>query len=179
MATVSEIAALRGNYGDQLLTVTFSCLQGNATAATVDGPRGTMSGVTFAAPLAKGDLVKLSTACTWSVIKCAADDNSVLGVLVSDPVSSLNVTETQANQITNKNLSTGVIQVWGVMIREVVLESGNAALAIGNYLKTGATTVNRFDKKASGSNMTLALADAAANSGDTVPALFGWYGDLT
>lgn len=177
MATTSAINALRGGFGDGLLTVTFQCLEGNATASTVVGTRGSMGGVSYAAPIAKGDLVKLDTACTWACTKVAAGNNDLLGIVVSDPVGDLEATMTQANQITNKRLRTCVVQVFGTLIREVALASNNAALAIGDSVAHDDAQVNKFDKDGT-ANTTLALADAAGSSGDTVPVLFGWYGDL-
>lgn len=177
MATTSAISALRGGFGDNGLTITFQCIEGNATASTVVGTRGSMGGVSYVAPIAKGDLVKLTTACTWAVAKVAGNDQTLLGIVVSDPVGDLETTMTQANQITNKRLRTCVVRVLGHMVREVVLGTDNTAVAIGNSVAHHASQINKFNKDGT-ANTTLALADAAANSGDTIPVLFGFYGAL-
>jgi hypothetical protein len=174
---VSAIAALRGGFGDNGLTITFQCLEGNATASTVVGTRGSMGGVSYAAPIAKGDLVKLTTDCTWGVLPCAANDQGVLGVVVSDPVGDLEETMTQANQVTNKRLRTAVVLVFGQMVREVKTATNNTAIAIGDSVKHSATQVMKFDKDAT-ANQTLALHAVGATTEATFPVLFGWYGAL-
>ena len=179
MATESNIAALRGNFGDRTLTITFQALEGNATAATITGPRGDMSGVTYASPIVEGDLVKLSTTCAWGVERCAVGDMAVLGIAQHTPIGEMNQTMTQANMVTNKALRTVVVECFGVMTREVQLEAGNAAIAEGDYLTAGAVARNCFDKIGAGYTATVALADAAGASGDTIPALFGYFGLLS
>ena len=174
---VSAIAALSGGFGDNGLTITFQCLEGNATASTVVGTRGSMGGVSYAAPIAKGDLVKLTTDCTWGVLPAAANDQNILGVVVSDPVGDLEETMTQANQITNKRLRTAVVLVFGQMVREVKTASNNAAIAIGDSVKHSQTQVMKWDKDSS-ANQTLALHAVGATTEATFPVLFGWYGAL-
>jgi len=98
-------------------------------------------------------------------------------VLVSAPVGDLEITMTQATQITNKRLRTGVILCFGQMVREVDTASDCSALAIGNSVKHSATQVNKFDKDST-PNQTLALHASAAATTTTVPVLFGWYGAL-
>tara|TARA_R110002020_G_scaffold250371_1_gene464441 strand:+ start:16 stop:558 length:543 start_codon:yes stop_codon:yes gene_type:complete len=178
MATESNIAALRGNFGDRTLTITFQALEGNATASTITGPRGDMSGVTYAAPIAEGDLVKLSTTCAWGVEKAGAGDMAIIGIAQHTPIGEMNATMTQANMVTNKKLRTVVVEVLGLMTREVVLDAGNGAIAVGDYLTAGATA-QTFDKIGAGYTATLALADAGAASGDSIPALFGYCGLLS
>lgn len=176
MATVSNIAALRGNFGDKTLTITFQALEGNATGTTISGPRGDVTGVTYASPIAEGDFVKLSTNCSWGVEICAAGDMEVLGIAQHEPIGPLNETMTEANMITNKVLRTVVVEVFGTMTREVALEGANTICAIGDFLTSGATTRNCVDVIGAGYTTTIALADAAAASGDTIPVLYGWFG---
>ena len=179
MATVSNIGALRGNFGDRTLTITFQALEGNATGTTISGPRGDVTGVTYASPIAEGDFVKLSTNCTWGVEICAAGDTSIIGIAQHEPIGPVNATTTEANMITNKTLRTVVVEVFGTMTREVPLEAANTVCAIGSYLTAGATTRNTVDVIGTGYTTTLALADAAASSGDTIPVLWGWFGLMT
>ena len=184
MATESNIAALRGNFGDNTLTITFQAMEGAATATTISGPRGDMTGVTYAAPIAEGDLVALVPVDTtggaaWCVAKAAANTANPIGIAQHVPIGELNESMNQANQLTNKVLRTVVVEVFGIMTREVALEAANTAVDLGDYLTCGASTANAFDKLGSGYSTIVALADAAGSSGDTIPALFGYYGLLS
>lgn len=172
MATESAIKALHGNYEDRSLLVTFQCAEGNATATTIKGPRGDMKGVTYASPIAKGDFVKLSTAAVYTVAK--NDAAGLIGIAQSEPIGPVNATTTQATMVTDKTLRTVVVELFGACIREVKLEASNTAVAIGNYIAMH-TDGQTFDKSASATT-AVALADAAAASGDTIPVLFGYYG---
>ncbi len=174
MATESAIKALHGNYETDSLLVTFQCAEGNATAATIKGPRGDISGVTYAAPLAKGDLVKLSTAAVYTVEK--NDSADVLGIVQSEPLGPVNTTTSQANMVTDGTLRTVVVELFGRAIREVALQGSNTAVAIGDFIKLHSDG-QTFDKSSSATT-AIALADASGASGDTIPVLFGWYGDL-
>tara|TARA_R100000808_G_C2144369_1_gene152140 strand:- start:1068 stop:1628 length:561 start_codon:yes stop_codon:yes gene_type:complete len=184
MATESNIAALRGNFGDNTLTITFQAMEGDATATTISGPRGDVTGVTYGTPIAEGDLVELVPVDTtggaaWCVAQATATTANPIGIAQHVPIGELNETMTQANQVTNKVLRTVVVEVFGIMTREVVLEGANTAVDLGDYLTVGGTTINAFDKLGAGYSTIVALADAAASSGDTIPALFGYYGLLS
>lgn len=171
MATESAIKALSGNYEDRTLLVTFQVAEGTATATTVKGPRGDMKGVVYASPVAKGDFVKVSTAATYT---CAKNDGPIiLGIAQSEPIGPVNATTTQAAMITNKTLRTVVIELFGAMIREVPLAADAGAVAVGTPLTT-ADGQTFTDAGAAGG--AIALADAGATSGDTIPVLFGHYG---
>ena len=171
MATESAIKALSGNYEDRTLLVTFQVAEGNATAVTVKGPRGDMKGVTYAAPVAKGDFVKVSTAAAYT---CEKNDGPVfLGIAQSEPIGPVNVTTTQAAMVTAKTLRTVVVELFGAMVREVKLAGDAGAIAIGTPL-TSADGQTFTEVGAAGG--AIALADAGAASGDTIPVLFGHYG---
>lgn len=172
MATESAIKALSGNYEDRTLLITFQCAEGNATAATVKGPRGDMKGVTYAAPIAKGDFVKLSTDAVYTVAK--NDAAIVLGIAQSEPIGPVNVTTTQAAMITNKTLRSVVVEVFGHMIREVPLAADAGAIAVGTPLSTA--DGQTFTDAGVPTGRAIALADAGAASADTIPVLFGFFG---
>lgn len=174
MATESAIKALHGNYEDRVLLVTFQCAEGNATAATIKGPRGDMSGVTYASPIAKGDLVKLSTAAVYTVAK--NDAAVVLGIAQSEPIGPVNETTSQATMVTDGTLRTVVVELFGKCIREMTLDSNAGAISVGTYLTTadGQTVTDAGATK----ETMIALADASAASGDTIPVLLGFYGAL-
>jgi hypothetical protein len=174
MATESAIKALHGNYEDRVLLVTFQCAEGNATETTVKGPRGDMTGVTYASPIAKGDFVKLDTNAVYTVAK--NDAAIFLGIAQSEPIGPVNETTTQATMITDGTLRTVVVELFGTCIREVSLSGAAGAIAIGDYL-TSADGQTFTEVGATNTN-TIALADAAAASGDTIPVLFGFYGQL-
>ena len=171
MATESAIKALSGNYEDRTLLVTFQVAEGTATATTVKGPRGDMSGVVYAAPVAKGDFVKLSTAAAYT---CAKNDAAIiLGIAQSEPIGPVNTTTTQAAMVTAKTLRTVVVELFGSMIREVPLAAAAGAIAVGTPLTTADGQTFTEVGAAGGA---IALADAGAASGDTIPVLFGHYG---
>lgn len=174
MATESAIKALHGQYEDRTLLVTFQCAEGNATAATVKGPRGDMSGVTYAAPIAKGDFVKLSSAAVYTIAK--NDGPAVLGMVQSEPIGPVNETKTQAAMVGDGTLRTVVVELFGTMIREVALDANAGAISIGTFL-TSADGQTMTDVGAT-KERAVALADASAASGDTIPVLFGYYGAL-
>lgn len=174
MATESAIKALHGNYEDRVLLVTFQCAEGNATATTVKGPRGDMSGVTYAAPIAKGDIVKLDTAAVYTVAK--NDGTFMLGIAQSEPIGPVNATTTQATMVTDKTLRTVVVELFGQSIREMKLHSGAGAISVGTMLTTldGQTVTDVGATK----EVMVALADASAASEDTIPVLLGYYGSV-
>tara|TARA_R110001592_G_scaffold40193_1_gene132129 strand:- start:2974 stop:3498 length:525 start_codon:yes stop_codon:yes gene_type:complete len=174
MATESAIKALSGNYEDRTLLVTFQVAEGNATAVTVKGPRGDMSGVTYAAPVAKGDLVKISSAACYTVAK--NDGAVILGIAQSEPIGPVNVSTTQAAMVTAKTLRTVTVELFGKMIREVKLAADAGAVALGMPLTSA--DGQTFTDAGAGTNNCIALADAGAASGDTIPVLFGFYGAL-
>lgn len=167
---MAEIA----KYGRLGVRLPFKCNEGNMTIVTGRTIGGDLPVPTFANPIEDGDWVKLTA--DWEITKCAASDTEVLGQVIGRP-------EFEGQQPTASktwgNYDPRVVDVdcMAQAVRSVELEATNTEITIGNSVKPGTTTAQKFDKDAT-ANMTKALAAAAGSSGATIPVLFGYYGAL-
>ena len=162
-----------GKYGPQL---TFKANEGNMTVVMGDGIAGVMPLPTFASPLVKADgisagvFVKLSG--DMEVVACAAGDTNCIGITVDRPQFKGMQPTASANwgSYTPRIVT---VALFGSKVAMVNLEAANTAVTYGNYIKTGATTAQRFDKSAS-ATAKIALQSAAANTGALIAVLFGY-----
>lgn len=153
----------------------FKANQGNVTIATGRPVGGEMKVPVFATPFEIGDWVKLTG--DWTVSKCAATDTEAIGQVYAYPQwKGHEPTESQ----TWGNYEPQIVSIdtMAIAVRTVQLEAANSAISIGNCVKLGATTAQRFDK-ATVENGTRALVAADASSGAKIPVLLGFYGLLT
>lgn len=163
MAEIYDI----GSYG---ITVTMKAKEGNLTMTATQGVGGEVIRPSLAAPIVKGDAVKLADDMT--VEKCAAGD-SPIGFAVADPENWIN--EPTANAADGAyERRTVSIQLLGRTIKTVPLEAANTKVSVGDKIKVGATTYGCYDK-GTATNNSVALEAAAASSGKSIAVLFGAY----
>lgn len=153
------------------LVQTFDCNEGNVTIETVSGVGGDITKPKFASPIKKGDLVKITGDLTVSA--CAAGD-APIGIAVANPrMVEEPTTGASFGSYTPRRVS---VRLFGHELRTVPLEAANSAVSVGNNIKVGSTTAQRYDKGSNGSTNAIALEAATASSGAKIAVLFGYYG---
>lgn len=158
----------KGAFG---VTHVFKAKQGNRTAVTSRDGTGKRKTVYYANEIEKGDWVKLSG--DEEVVKCSAGDSNAIGIAMDDYYHVGAIPTTSANWGSYDNNCYVKVETFGRVIKTVQLESANSAVSVGNYIKVGSTTYNRFDKDSNATN-AIALEAAGASSGARIKVLFGF-----
>lgn len=171
MTNVTQPGMEIENKGAFGVTHVFHAKQGNRTANTQYNGLGKTKGVSYANEIQKGDWVKLSG--DEEVVKCVAGDTNAIGVAMADFYHVGPIPTTSAEWGSYENNCCVQVETFGRKIKTVQLEAANSAVAVGNYIKVGATTYGRFDKSTSATN-AIALQASAANKGALIKVLFGF-----
>lgn len=171
MTNITQPGMELENKGAFGVTHIFKAKQGNRTAGTQYNGMGKTKGVTYASPIQKGDWVKLSG--DEEVVKCSAGDNTAIGIAMDDFYHVGAIPTTSANWGSYDNNCYVKVETFGRKIKTVQLEAANSAVSVGNYIKVGTTTYNRFDKDSNATN-AIALEAATASSGARIKVLFGF-----
>lgn len=141
---------------------------------------------TVSAPMQNGQYVELhpdSTARHIIVKPCADDSTNIVGKLIINPKLKWTVdwTDYDKNRLPRANKSwgaysprTGTVEFFGDAIDYIDLVSDNAKIVPLDSIVYD--SANKFDKKASGTTNTKALAGVSANQGGKLPVLSGFYG---
>jgi len=149
--------------------------EGNLTMVKSAQIGGSQSVPTVASPIEKGMAVKVSgyDADEQAPIfeACSAGD-AIHGYAYNDPEFDIEPTA-NANDGYYKRRKFSV-ELRGKVVETVKLEAANSAVAVGNYIKPGATTANTYDKDTNATT-AIALQPATASSGAKIDVLFGFY----
>ena len=153
------------------LVQTFDCNEGNVTIETVSGVGGDITKPKFASPIKKGDLVKITGDMTVSA--CAAGDTPIGRAVAAPKMVEEPTTSASFGSYTPRRVS---VKLFGHELKTVPLEAANSAVSVGNNIKVGSTTANKYDKASNGTTNAIALEAATASSGAKIAVLFGYYG---
>lgn len=127
---------------------------------------------TFSAQLKTGDYVKLVTTADMCVTKAGSGD-TIIGQVISNPEwDGTRPAQTATSGTYNRRMCT--VRLFGYYAHTVELIAENTAVAVGNSVEYKGN--NKFDKKASGTNNTIALESASALSGKKILVLMGLLG---
>ena len=149
--------------------------EGNVSIVTTHGIGGNKTEPQVASPINKGDAVKIAG---WDATEnapifeaCSAGDAHI-GYAYSDPEFEVEPTASASyGSYKSRRFS---VELRGHYIKTVPLEAANSAVSVGNYIKPGATTANKYDKD-SNATTAIALQPADASSGAKIDVLFGLY----
>lgn len=149
--------------------------EGNVSIVTTHGIGGNKTEPQVASPISKGMAVKIAG---WDATEnapifeaCSAGDAHI-GYAFNDPEFEIEPTAS-ASYGSYKSRRFSVV-LRGHYVETVPLEAANSAVSVGNYIKPGATTANKYDKDSNPTN-AIALQPADASSGAKIDVLFGLY----
>lgn len=143
----------------------------------IDSRFGTDSNWVFSARLRKGDIVVLHTV-DRTVIGAGTGVTEIFGKIIDTPrFNGPRPVSTQTTGNYDRRIAT--VRVFGSGVYPVELEAINTAVAIGQSVKVGASTVGKFDLfHATNKNNTRAIQVGGASSGAKIGIVFGFYGSL-
>lgn len=149
--------------------------EGNVTLETTHGIGGNVTAPKVASPIEKGMAVKLAG---WDATEnapifeaCSAGDAHI-GYAYNDP--SFEVEPTASASYGSYKSRKFSVELRGHCVKTVPLEAANSAVSVGNYIKPGASTANKYDKDTNATT-AIALQPADASSGAKIDVLFGFY----
>ena len=149
--------------------------EGNVSIVTTHGIGGNKTEPQVASPISKGMGVKIAG---WDATEnapifeaCGAGD-AIVGYAYNDPEFEIEPTASASyGSYKSRKFS---VELRGHCVQTVPLEAANSAVSVGNYIKPGATTANKYDKD-SNATTAIALQPADASSGAKIDVLFGFY----
>ena len=149
--------------------------EGNVTIETTHNIGGDVSAPKVASPISEGMAVKLAG---WDATEnapifeaCSAGDAHI-GYAYNTPQFEVEPTASASyGSYKSRKFS---VELRGHCVKTVPLEAANSAVSVGNYIKPGASTANKYDKD-SNATTAIALQPADASSGAKIDVLFGFY----
>ena len=119
----------RYTYTDSLPKVPANLYEGTRTEYTGQGDDGGESTIgVYSAPISKGDLVKIKDHTTnglFLVEKLAAGDNTMIGMVIDDPIGEDTVTATGGTPAT-ANQRVATVALFGMGVIDLVVSSTGA-----------------------------------------------------